>query len=240
MLPSASMLYGVAMRLPPLTKGTLLRRYKRFLADVDLGGEVVTAHTANPGAMLGLTRAGSTVYLSHHDNPRRKLAYSWELIRVGRCWVGLDPIRSNALVDEGIDRGVISELSGYAERRNEVRVGESRLDRLLQSGDEHCYVEVKTATLVEDGVARFPDAVSVRGLRHLEELRELAQQGHRAVLCFVVQRADAHAVGPADAIDPDYGAKLREVARSGVEVIAYRATVSTRAISLRTKLQVDL
>ncbi len=227
----------------PLIRGRLVRRYKRFLADVRLdGGALVTAHTANPGAMLGLADAGSLVYLSHHDDPKRKLAYTWELVRVGRYLAGVNPILANRLVAEAIERRRIAELAGYATLRREVTlVDGTRIDlQLRHKGRPVCWVEVKSATLVEDGLAMFPDAPTDRGRRHLADLERARRSGQRAVLCFVVQRGDADAVSPADHIDPAYGEALRRAHAAGVEVIAYRARVGTRGITLRNPLDVRM
>ncbi len=226
----------------PLLEGRLIKRYKRFLVDVRLAsGELVTAHTANPGRMIGLTEPGSRVWLSFHDNPKRKLAYSWRLVKVGRYLVGVDPIIANTLVAEAIRRGVISELTGYDSIRREVALGASRIDLLLERPGERCYVEIKSATLKMPGaLGMFPDAVSARGRKHLLELAGAVDDGHRAVLCFVVQRGDVEAVAPADHIDPDYGATLRAVSACGVEVIAYRGRIRRHGIVLRERLPVRL
>jgi sugar fermentation stimulation protein A len=220
-----------------LTKGRLIKRYKRFLADVELdSGEQVTAHTGNPGSMTGLIDPGNVVYLSYHDKPSRKLKYSWELVKVGRTLVGINTSLPNDLVEEGIRTGTITELQGYESIRREVRYGnrKSRIDLLL---DEHattprCWVEVKNVTLVLERVALFPDSVTERGRKHLFELIDQVNAGDRAALVFVVQRKDCDSVGPADAIDPAYGETLREAITAGVEVYAYRAKVGTRKVEL--------
>jgi len=232
------------VRLPPLTAGVLLRRYQRFLADVRLeSGEVVTAHTANTGRMTGVAEPGSRVWLSRASDPRRKLKWTWELVeaRPG-VLVGIHTGRANALVAEGIETGVIQELAGYHRIRREVRYGgRHRIDLLLEDdGRPPAYVEVKNTTLVEDGVALFPDAVSERARRHLAALEAMVAEGARAVICFCVQREDAVASAPADAIDPAYGAALRRAVAAGVEAIAYRARVSTREIVLERSLPVRL
>lgn len=227
-----------------LIKGRLLRRYKRFLADVELeDGEVITAHTANPGRMIGLTEPGSTVYLSHHDKPSRKLKYSWELIRVGRNLVGINPMLANDLVAEAIAAGRVPELAGYAGQRREVKYGArgSRIDLLLSDPERpDCYVENKNVTLVDGEAALFPDAVTERGKKHLLELRDVVAAGGRGVILFVVQRPEPEYVGPADAIDPAYGEVLREVAAAGVELLAYRAKVGRREIRITDSLPVRL
>lgn len=229
------------MKLPhPLTAGRLLRRYQRFLADVELAdGTVVTAHCPNSGSMLGCAVPGSRVLLSSSDNPSRKLPFTWELVQADGCWVGINTALPNRLVREGIEQGIVSELQGYERIRPEVCYGSerSRIDLLLEEPGQ-CYVEVKNVTLVEDGVARFPDAVTVRGQKHLRELMAMVEAGARSVNLFVVQRADARAVAPADAIDPAYGRLLRQAAGAGVELLAYRARVTPSEIVLCHRLPI--
>lgn len=223
------------MKLPhPLTAGRLLRRYQRFLADVELAdGTVVTAHCPNSGSMLGCAMPGCPVLLSRSDNPARKLPFTWELVRVDDCWVGINTSLPNRIVREGIEQGIVAELRGYGRIRQEVCYGSerSRIDLLLEEPGR-CYVEVKNVTLVEDGVARFPDSVTVRGQKHLRELMAMVGEGARSVNLFVVQRADAREVAPADAIDPVYGRLLRQAAAAGVELLAYRAVVTPEEIVL--------
>ncbi len=231
------------MKLPqPLIPGTLIRRYKRFLADVQLkSGERVTAHCPNSGSMKGCQDPGSPVLLSRSENPRRKLPYTWELVRANGIWVGINTQYPNRLVREGIERGVISELSGYSLIRGEVNYGKrSRVDLLLQGESGWCYVEVKNVTLVEEGRALFPDAVTLRGQKHLRELMQMVEEGHRAVIFFVVQRADGNLVAPADRIDPEYGKLLREAVNRGVEALAYQARVTPQEIVLTHRLPVVL
>ena len=231
------------MQLPePLFHGTLIRRYQRFLADVELDdGSLVTAHTPNTGSMLGCARPGSRVLLSRSDNPGRKYPHSWELVHTDGLWVGINTQLPNRLAREGIENGVIAELAGYRSIRAEVPYGVgSRIDLLLSGERGHCYVEVKNVTLVEKGCALFPDAVTARGQKHLRELMEVVRLGHRGVNLFVVQRGDGDCVSPADAIDPAYGALLREAAGAGVELLAYRATVTRTEIRLSQRLPVLL
>lgn len=229
----------------PLVEGLLKRRYKRFLADVELsGGETITCHCPNTGSLMGCTEPGSRVWLSRSSNAKRKYPYTWELVRVGgRVTVGINTGLSNQLVGEALERGVITELDGYATIRREVRFGEerSRVDMLLQDHGRmpECYLEVKNITAaVSGGVALFPDAVSARGTRHLRELMRVVDSGARAALCFCVQRGDVGEVRPADEIDPEYGRALRQAIAGGVEVLAYRARVSPREIRLESRLPV--
>jgi len=226
----------------PLIRGKLILRYKRFLADVELeDGIIVTAHTPNSGSMKGCQEPGSPVLLSRSANPKRKLKYTWELIRVNEQWVGINTGHPNKLVREGIENGTVSELQGYDLIRPEVRYGQnSRIDLLLEGDTGRCYVEVKNVTLVEDNGAYFPDAVTERGQKHLRELMGVVKAGDRAVIFFVVQRQDAKFVSPADRIDPVYGNLLREAVENGVEALAYQAVVSPKQIYLKDRLPVIL
>ncbi len=229
---------------PTLTAATLERRYKRFLADVCLAdGQRLTVHCPNTGAMLGCAEPGARIWLSHSDNPKRKYAWTWELVRVGRTLVGVHPGRSNRLVAEALAEGVISQLQGYPRSRAEVACGleGSRADFFLSGhcGKADCFLEVKNVTAVSaPGIAIFPDAVSTRGSRHLRELAAWAAQGGRAALCFCVARDDVREVRPADSIDPRYGQELRRAIAAGVEVIAYRARVSPERIRLYQEVPV--
>lgn len=232
-----------AMRFDsPLLPGTFLRRYKRFFADVRLAdGRLVTAHCPNSGSLLGCQDAGSPVYLSSHSDPGRRLSYTWEMIRVGRTWVGINTLWPNRLVVEAIENGILSELRGYAEIRREIRVSpRSRLDLCLLRESGRCYVEVKNVTFRLGDLAAFPDAVTLRGTKHLRELIRLAKRGHQAALVFVVQRADCRAFRPADEIDPEYGRWLRRALAVGVRILPYQARVAPREIALQRRLSLVL
>jgi sugar fermentation stimulation protein A len=230
----------------PLVQGRLIRRYKRFLADVVLDdGEDVTAHCPNTGAMLGCQEPGSRVWLSRSGSASRKYPYTWELVETGcGVLVGIHTGRTNALVAEALAAGVIGELDGYAAVRREVRVAGSgsRLDFRLDDGPgPPCYLEVKNVTAAVDaGMALFPDAVSTRAARHVADLAALVDAGFRAVLCFCVQREDVREVRPADAIDPAYGEALRRAAANGVEVLAYRCRVGPEEVVLTDPVPVVL
>ena len=226
-----------------LRAASLLRRYKRFLVDVELDdGTRLTAACPNTGSMLGCCTPGSRVWLSASDSPTRKYRHTWELVEVEGVLVGINTGLPNKLVREAIERGVITELGAYASLRGEVAFGaeRSRIDLLLQDPARvDCYVEVKNVTAaVEQGVALFPDAVSARGAKHLRELMRLTADGRRAVLVYCVQRGDVGEVRPADAIDPRYGRTLREALAAGVEVLAYRARVTSQAIELCERIGV--
>ena len=231
------------MLLPtPLYQGRLLRRYKRFLADVELNsGEIVTCHCPNSGRMTGCATPGSTVLLSASDNPARTCRYTWELVSVAGHWVGINTFLPNRIVHEAVQAGVVDTLGGYDVIRPEVPYGEnSRIDLLLSGAHRRCYVEVKNVTLVEGTLALFPDAVTVRGQKHLRELMNVVRQGDRGVIFFVVQRSDGQAVAPADNIDPEYGRLLRLAVSEGVEPLAYRARVMPDEIHLVERLPVIL
>lgn len=225
-----------------LVEGRLIRRYKRFLADIQLPDGVITAACPNTGSLMGCCEAGSRVWLSESDSATRKYRHTWELIEVGEVMVGINTGLPNALVSEAITNGTIGELSGYAAIRREVAFGEerSRVDLLLQgAGREDCYVEVKNVTAAASkGVALFPDCVSERGSKHLRELMRLKALGLRPVQLYCVQRGDVKEVRPADGIDHEYGRTLREAIAAGVEVLAYRAEVTTREIRLAERIPV--
>ncbi len=229
------------MRFPPgLIEGRLVRRYKRFLADVELdAGETVTAHCANPGSMLGLAAPGSRIWLSRSTNPKRKLRFSWELIEVdlgcGPTLVGINTSSPNAAVAAAIARGLIPALEGYAEMRREVRyAGNSRIDILLEDpGRPPCYVEIKNVHLMRRaGLAEFPDSVTTRGAKHLKALADMAASGARAVMVYFVQRGDASSFTLAHDIDPAYAAAFDTARAGGVEAIAVASAVTLEGLAL--------
>lgn len=228
------------MRLPSLIAGTLLKRYKRFLADVQLeDGSIVTVHCPNSGSMRGCATPGSRVFLSRSPNLGRKYPLSWELVQANGFWAGINTGRPNRLVHEAIQDGTVVELQGYQTIRPEVPYGEhSRIDLLLEGVSGRCFVEVKNVTLVENDRALFPDAVTTRGQKHLRELMRVVSEGDRGVIFFTVQRGDGLAVSPADAIDPEYGRLLRLALENGVEALAYRALVTPEEIRLTERLPV--
>lgn len=235
----ARLLKGVRHEFPrPLVPGRLVRRYKRFLADVRLeDGEVVTAHCPNSGSMLGCLADDAPVYLSPHDDPRRRTAYTWEMIQIGGGWVGINTLVPNRLVARAARLGLPPLFTGVREVRPEVKVSDhSRLDLLVQRQDGPLYLEVKNVTLVQQGQARFPDARTTRGARHLEELMRLAAQGAGAAMVYLVQRGDAGSFAPADDIDPHYAELYHQARRSGVEILVWQATVSPQGIHLSRRL----
>ncbi len=229
------------MRFPsPLVPATLVRRYKRFLADVVLAdGTATTAHVANPGSMLGLTEPGSRVWLSKPENPHRKLAFSWELVEVdfgrGSELVGVNTGHPNRIVAEAIAAGHVRELAGYARLRREVRYGKaSRVDFVLEDeGRPPCYVEVKNVHMMRaPGRAEFPDCVTVRAAKHMADLSAEVGRGARAVLVFLVQIGSAEGVGLARDIDPGYGVAFDRARLAGVETLALACRLSTEGIEV--------
>ena len=234
----------------PLVEGRLIKRYKRFLADVELAdengffkgrGQMITAHTPNTGRMLGCSEPGRPVWLSRHDRPGRKYPYTWEMIQMPGTLVGLNTLAPNRLIASAAAAGLLEEIDGPARVETEVPVGQSRLDlRLTDSSGAIVMVEVKNCTLAENGQAYFPDAVTARGARHLEELAALAKSGLRAAVLILTQRSDAEAFSPADHIDPNWGRKLRWAVEEGVEIWAYKADLSLEKISLGSRLPVRL
>jgi sugar fermentation stimulation protein A len=238
------------MRFPtPLTRGRLVRRYKRFLADIELdeGGEIV-AHCANPGSMIGLAEPGAEVWLSANTNPRAKLDWRWELVRAaGGALVGINTARPNRVGAEAIAAGAIPELVGYESLRREVEYGvNSRIDLLLEDGDRPpCYVEIKSVTLrrpggAHPGAAEFPDAVTRRGAKHLAELSDVVDTGGRAIMLYLVQRDDCDHFRVAADIDPDYALALVRARRRGVESLCYACRISPEGIELAEALPLAL
>ena len=228
----------------PLVPARLIRRYKRFLADMRLeaDGREITAHCANPGAMTGLAEPGLRAWLEPNDDPKRKLRYGWKLVELGGGhWAGIDTVLPNRVVREALDGGAVAALAGYRSVRAEVRYGRgSRVDFLLSApGLPDAYVEVKNAHLSRrPGLAEFPDARTARGLRHLHELSEMAVQGHRAVMLFLVQRTDCTRFSLAADIDPDYAEGLARARAAGVEVLCYDTRIDLSGVTLRRPLPV--
>jgi sugar fermentation stimulation protein A len=232
------------MNLPPLITGCLIRRYKRFLADVLLdSGETVTAHCANPGSMMGLSAPGSRVWLSVSDDPKRKLRHSWTLIEVDFGWIGpqlvsIDTTNPNRLAEEAIGQGLIPDLAGYETLRREVAYGRnSRIDLLLSGeGRPAAYVEVKNVHLMRQaGLVEFPDSVTSRGAKHLEELGDMVDAGHRAVMLFIVQMQGERFAIAGD-IDGAYQAALERAIARGVEVLVYACDVGVDRIAVRSRI----
>ncbi len=222
------------MKLPPVVFGTLIKRYKRFLADVELDdGTIITAHCPNTGRMTTCAEPGWRVALSDSQNPKRKYRYTWELAHNGDCWICVNTGRANQIAFEAVSENVIPELAGYTEVLREQKFGNSRFDLLLRRGDERCYVEVKNVTLLApDGCYAFPDAVTERGRKHLNELIEVVKAGHRAAMLYVIPRSDGTRFRAAHEIDPQYAEALEAAKAAGVEIFAWRAAVSPEEIRL--------
>lgn len=233
------------MQLGPLQQGTLLRRYKRFLADVELAdGSVITAHCPNTGAMTGCAEPGWPVWLSHSDSKTRKYPHTWELVQTDAGLACIHSALANKVVREGVEQALVPELAGYPELRTEVTYAQkSRVDLLLSGDDGSAYVEVKCVTLCRNGgVGLFPDAVSDRALRHLRDLQAVAQRDKntRAVLFFCVFHNGVKQVSAAGDIDPRYRDALADVMQQGVEVLAWRAQVAPTGIALQQALPFSL
>ena len=229
------------MRFPsPLVRGRLVQRYKRFLADVRLdSGETITAACPNTGAMLGLNTPGAAVWLSRSEAPTRKYPYTWEMVEAdvggGPTLVGINPLHPNRLVSEAIATGGVKQLTGYELLRREVKYGDaSRIDLLLEDPRKgRCYVEVKNVHLMRRaGRAEFPDCVTTRGAKHLRELAAMVAQGHRAVMVYLIQRADAEGFSISGDLDPGYAEAFRSARGAGVEALAYRCRMSTEEIAV--------
>jgi sugar fermentation stimulation protein A len=230
----------------PLIRGRLVKRYKRFLADVTLdSGRTITVTCPNTGSLLGLTGVGSTVWLSESDSPTRKYRHTWEMVEAdlgnGPAIVGINTVHPNQLVAEAIKAGRIREVRGYPTLRREVKYGEkSRIDILLECPRKGlCYVEVKNVHMMRRaGLAEFPDSVTERGARHLRELAQMVRTGNRAVMLFLIQRADAMKLALARDIDPVYGEAFDAARAIGVEAIAYRCRLSREEIVVEKRVPV--
>lgn len=234
------------MKFPaPLIEGTLIQRYKRFLADVRLAsGEVVVAHCANSGSMLSVKEPGSRVWLSPAADPKRKLRYTWELLAVGNALVGINTGHPNRLVADAIAAGQIKELAGYPVLKREQKYGKnSRIDILLEApGRPACYVEIKNVTMKRGpgDLAEFPDAVTERGAKHLREMTDIVKAGGRAVMVYLVQRTDCRRFSVAADIDPAYAAGLAAAMAAGVEALCYGCRIAPDAITVAGPLTLDL
>ena len=219
----------------PLLKATLVKRYKRFLADAVLeNSQTITAHCPNTGSMKTCGSPGDTIYLSHNDDPKRKLKYTWEFTETSGGLIGINTHRPNQIVKEALQNRKISELSEYSKVFPEKKRGNSRLDFYLE-GDKNkpaCWVEVKNVTLLEDNQLLFPDAVSERALKHIKTLEEILKEGERAVLLFLINRPEGTSFKPAEHIDPAYSKALIEAKEKGVEVLCYRSENSLEGSTL--------
>ena len=225
-----------------LQPGILVRRYKRFLADVQLDKDkIITVHCPNSGSMLGCSKPGSPVMLSRSENPKRKYSHTLEMVQADRVWVGVNTALTNRLVREALEKGVINEFGKLDAITQEIKTSDNtRLDFLLEYKGKKIFMEVKNCSLAEDRVAMFPDAVTTRGTKHLRELAMLKAQGYKAAVFFCVQRQDADSFMPASHIDLLYAETLAKVAADGVLVLAYQADVSPREIKIARQLPVQI
>ncbi|TDJ04815.1 MAG: DNA/RNA nuclease SfsA [Deltaproteobacteria bacterium] len=226
----------------PLVEGTIIKRYKRFLVDVELpSGEIITAHLANTGSMKTCWEPGWKCLLSFHDNPKRKLKYGLEMTSNGKTWIGVNTHLPNKIVLEAIKNGEIKELTGYDYIKPEYKVGNSRIDIFMSRGDKSCFVEIKNVTLLGDNkTALFPDAKTERGQKHLRELTRLIKEGHRGVMFYLVQREDVDLFMPAAEIDPEYASLLEKGHKAGLEILVYQCRVGKDGISIKKALPFKL
>lgn len=225
----------------PLIHGYLIKRYKRFLSDIRLDdGSIVVAHCTNSGSMKTCIEDGAEVFLSPAKDPKRKTRFTWEMIKLNNKWVGINTTHPNLIAFEAIKNGEIEQLKGYSHVRREVKVGNSRIDIMAQNENETCFIEVKNATMKDGDYVRFPDAVTTRGRKHLDELIQLKKDGIRAVMLYIIQRSDVSLFAPAHSIDPNYANTLREAYKAGVEIIPIRVTVSPYEIIIDKELSFEL
>ncbi len=224
-----------------MVHGTLIKRYKRFLADIRLDDETeVVAHCTNSGSMKSCLENGAEVYLSPVTDPTRKTRFTWEMIKIGGSWVGINTGNPNKLAFEAISAGIIPELSGFTNVMREVVFGDSRFDVFAENETEKCFVEVKNVTLKEGKYALFPDAVTTRGQKHLKTLMEVKSAGMRAVMLYIVQRTDVEVFAPATEIDPEYAKVLKQAVNAGIEVIVMQVEVTPEGIYPKKKLPVEI
>lgn len=224
-----------------LIHGTLIKRYKRFLADVKLDdGTEVVAHCTNSGSMKSCLENGAEVYLSPVNDPKRKTKFTWEMIKINGDWVGINTGNPNKLAFKAVSAGLIPGLEGYTTVKREVKFNDSRFDVFAENEQEKCFIEVKNVTLKEGKYALFPDAVTTRGQKHLKTLIDVKKQGMRAVMLYIVQRSDVEIFSPARKIDSDYSSMLKKAVGAGVEVIPMQASVTPEKIGLVKKLPFNI
>ncbi len=224
-----------------LVKGKLVRRYKRFLADVELeDGTIAIAHCTNSGSMKTCIEEGAPVYLSPATDPKRKTKFTWEMIFINNGWIGVNTIIPNQLAFDAIVAGEIEKLKGYTFVKREVKFGDSRFDIYAENKNDKCFIEVKNVTMKVGNYALFPDAVTTRGRKHLETLIEVKKSGIRAVMLYVIQRMDVDIFGSAKDIDPEYAKSLKKAIDNGVEVIAVQAMVSPDSIKIIKEIKIEI
>ncbi len=224
-----------------LVHGRLIKRYKRFLADVKLDNdEIVIAHCTNTGSMKSCLEDNAEVYLSPVDDSNRKTKFTWEMIKINGDWVGINTGNPNKLVFEAVKDGKIEKLKGYTEVKREVKFDDSRFDVMAKNETETCFIEVKNVTLKEENYALFPDAVTSRGKKHLKTLIKVKEQGMRAVMLYIIQRMDVNTFAPAKEIDPEYSKALKMAYKKGVEIIPMQAKVTPEKIELVKELPFEI
>lgn len=229
------------MQIPePRQHGHLIKRYKRFLADIQLADEsIITVHCPNSGSMKGCSTPGSEVIISRSSNPNRKYAWTLEMVKDNNCWIGVNTSLTNKIIEEALQNGLIDDFGHVESIRKEVKVSDaSRLDFLIQAESKQVYIEVKNCSLAENGIALFPDAVTKRGTKHLLELDRLKHEGVDAAVLFCIQRSDVRRFMPAELIDPEYAQTLFKVFNNGVKVLAYLADVKPDNITVARKIPV--
>lgn len=226
------------MKFDKLYKGRLIKRYKRFLADIILdNGEKITAHVPNSGAMTSCIEPNCSVWVTYHDNPKRKLKYTLELTKMGQNLICTNTGVANKISIEAIKDGTIKELQGYDNLTPEQKYGKnSRIDILLENENERCYVEVKSVSLRLDNTLAFPDAITTRGEKHLIELSNMVKQGHRAVMLYIIQRTDDLPFRLANEIDKKYANSFNQVSKLGVEALVYQSEISLEHIKVKKKI----
>jgi len=225
----------------PLIHGRLIKRYKRFLADIKLdNGEIVTAHCTNSGTMKSCLEDNAEVYLTPVDDPNRKTKFTWEMIKMNSNWVGINTGNPNKLAYEAVKNSKIEKLKGYTEVKREVTFGNSRFDVMAKNEKETCFIEVKNVSYKEGPYALFPDAVTSRGKKHLETLIKVKEQGMRAVMLYIIQRMDVNTFAVAKEIDPEYSKTLQIAYKKGIEIIPIQAKVTPEKIELVQELPFEL
>ena len=224
-----------------LVHGSLIRRYKRFLADIKLDdGSVVVAHCTNSGSMKSCLEDDAEVYLTSVNDPKRKTKFTWEMIKINGDWVGINTGNPNKLAFDAISNGTIPELIGYNNVKREVKYGNSRFDVYAENETEKCFIEVKNVSMKSGKNALFPDAVTTRGQKHLRTLMKVKSEGMRAVMLYIIQRSDVEIFAPAVEIDPEYTKLLKKAVEAGVEVIPMQAKVTPEKIELTKKLPFEI
>lgn len=221
------------MKLNHLTEGKLLKRYKRFLADVELNnGDIITAHCTNTGSMKSCIEIGAPVLLSHAAHPHRKTAYTWEMIKINDRWVGVNTQMANKIAFDLLKKNAIPNLENLRELKSEVKFEDSRFDIFGLDGDREVWMEVKNVSMKVDEFVLFPDAITTRGQKHLKTLMRAIDLGHRAVMIYLIQRTDVSRFGAAKDIDPDYASLLQKAQKKGVEIYPVQVELSPTSIEL--------